>query len=96
MARWMSFRKLLDVSKKRAYSAMRDDVERILFHEGHDSSRRGGLGRADLRWLTNASTHTPPPRLKRESRRRMLTFFVLLAAFACVLTWIYFLLFRSV
>ena len=35
-------------------------------------------------------------RLKRERRRGMLTFFVLLAAFACVLVWIYFILFRRV
>ena len=44
----------------------------------------------------NAAAVRPRPRLKREQRRGMLTFFVLLAAFACVLTWIYFILFRHV
>ena len=34
-------------------------------------------------------------RLKREQRRGMLTFFVLLAAFGCALAWIYFSLFRG-
>ncbi len=38
----------------------------------------------------------PGPRLKREQRRGMFTFFVLLAAFACVLAWVYFVLFRVV
>lgn len=38
----------------------------------------------------------PRPRLKREQRQGMLTFFVLLVAFACVLVWIYFTLFRGV
>ena len=37
----------------------------------------------------------PGPRLKREQRRGMFTFFVLLAGFACVLAWIYFTLFRG-
>ena len=34
-------------------------------------------------------------RLKREQRRGMLTFFVLLAAFGCVVAWVYFTLFRG-
>jgi hypothetical protein len=34
-------------------------------------------------------------RLKREQRRGMLTFFVLLAAFGCILAWVYFTLFRG-
>ncbi|MEO7318340.1 MAG: hypothetical protein ABIZ56_05070 [Chthoniobacteraceae bacterium] len=50
----------------------------------------------DKRFDAHTAAVRPQPRLKREARRGMLTFFVLLAAFACVLTWIYFLLFRSV
>ena len=51
----------------------------------------------DKRHVIDANTATarPRPRLKREQRQGMLTFFVLLAAFACVLVWIYFLLFRG-
>ena len=41
------------------------------------------------------TTSRPRPRLKREQRQGMLTFFVLLVAVACVLVWIYFTLFRS-
>jgi hypothetical protein len=36
----------------------------------------------------NAATVRPGPRLKREQRRGMLTFFVLLVVFACVIAWI--------
>ena len=51
----------------------------------------------DKRHIIDATTIVrPQPRLKREQRRGMLTFFVLLAAFACVLVWIYFMLFRRV
>ena len=51
----------------------------------------------DKRHVFDAHTAAarPGPRLKREQRRGMLTFFVLLAGFACVLAWIYFTLFRS-
>lgn len=42
-----------------------------------------------------AAVPRPGPRLKREQRRGMLTFFVLLAGFACVLAWIYLTLFRG-
>ena len=50
----------------------------------------------DKRHVFDATTAAmrPGPRLKREQRRGMLTFFVLLAAFACVLVWSYFTLFR--
>lgn len=44
----------------------------------------------------NAAAVRPRPRLKREQRRGMLTFFVLLGVFACALAWIYFTLFRRV
>lgn len=51
----------------------------------------------DKRHVIDATTVIRPrPRLKREQRQGMLTFFVLLAAFACVLVWIYFMLFRRV
>lgn len=51
----------------------------------------------DKRHALDATTAVRPrPKLKREQRQGMLTFFVLLAAFACVLVWIYFMLFRSV
>ena len=43
-----------------------------------------------------AAMARPAPRLKREERRGMFTFFVILACFACVLAWIYLTLFRGV
>ena len=43
-----------------------------------------------------AAMARPGPRLKREQRRGMFTFFVILAGFACVLAWIYLTLFRGV
>ncbi len=49
----------------------------------------------DKRFDTHTATIRPGPRLKREERRGMLTFFVLLAGFACVIVWIYFTLFRG-
>ena len=59
------------------------------------ANSRGALH--DKRHIIDATTAIrPQPRLKREQRQGMLTFFVLLAAFACVLVWIYFLLFRRV
>ena len=50
----------------------------------------------DKRFDAHTAAVRPQPRLKREQRQGMLTFFVLLAAFACVLVWIYFTLFRGV
>ena len=49
----------------------------------------------DKRYETHTAATRPGPRLKREQRRGMLTFFVLLAGFACVLAWVYFTLFRG-
>ena len=61
----------------------------------------GANGRAalhDKRHIIDAHTAAarPGPRLKREQRRGMLTFFVLLVVFACALAWIYFTLFPGV
>ena len=49
----------------------------------------------DKRFDTHTGAFRPGPRLKREQRRGMLTFFVLLFGFACVIAWIYFKLFHN-